>query len=95
MKMSFVEWQIQSNTQCVATSGVASSKFGGRKPFDFKRATVFCLGHRLSKNKMTRHARNLGGPWPPWKAGYTHDCNCLLHSWQFSSLQGTVCSEWK
>jgi len=28
--------------------------------FDFKRATVFSLGHRLLKHEMTRYARNLG-----------------------------------
>jgi len=27
--------------------------WGGLKYFDFKRATVFCLGHRLSKHKTT------------------------------------------
>jgi len=27
---------------------------------DFKRATVFCLGYRLSKHKTTRYVRNLG-----------------------------------
>ena len=26
---------------------------------DFKRATVFCLGHRLSKHKITRYTKNL------------------------------------
>jgi len=31
------------------------------KYFDFKRATVFCLGHRLSKHKTTRYARHFGG----------------------------------
>jgi len=33
--------------------------------FDFGRAMVFCLGYCLSKRKMTRYAKNLGGmgPW--------------------------------
>ena len=35
--------------------------FRGAKYFDFKRATVFCSGHCLSKHKMTRYAKNLGG----------------------------------
>ena len=34
-----------------------------------KQATVFCLGHRLSKHKMTGYARNLGGPLP---LGYSY-----------------------
>jgi len=34
---------------------------GGVKYFDFKRTTVFGFGHRLSKHKTTRYARNLGG----------------------------------
>jgi len=29
------------------------------KYFDFKRAAVLCLGHRLSTHKTTRYARNL------------------------------------
>jgi len=28
--------------------------------FDFRQATVFCLGYRLSKHKMNRYAKNLG-----------------------------------
>jgi len=28
--------------------------------FDFRLATVFCLGYRLSKHKMTRYFKNLG-----------------------------------
>jgi len=37
----------------------------GAKVFDFRWATVFCLGYRLSKHKMTRYAKNVGGmaPW--------------------------------
>jgi len=28
-------------------------KFVGAKMFDFRRITLFCLGYRLSKHKMT------------------------------------------
>jgi len=33
--------------------------------FDFMRVTVFCLGNRLSKHKITRYVKNLGvmAPW--------------------------------
>jgi len=41
---------------------------GRGKSFDFKRATVFCLGHPLSKHKMTKCARHLGGHVSPWLA---------------------------
>jgi len=40
--------------------GSVDSKICGSKSFDFKRTTVFCLGHRLSNHKMTRYARNFG-----------------------------------
>jgi len=33
--------------------------FGRSHYFDFKRGTVFCLVHRLSKHKTTRYARSL------------------------------------
>jgi len=33
--------------------------------FDFKQATVFSLGYRLSKHKMTRYAKN----WVAWLPG--------------------------
>jgi len=29
--------------------------------FNFRQATVFCLGRRFSKHKMTRFAKNLEG----------------------------------
>jgi len=32
--------------------------------FDFRRITLFCLGHCLSKHKMTVSSKNFGG-WPP------------------------------
>ena len=52
------------------TSGVASPKFLGAKMF--RRATVFCLGRRFSKHKMTRYAKNVGG-MPP--LGYSYGSN--------------------
>jgi len=44
-----------------------AQNFVGAKYFEFKRATGFGLGHRVSKHKATRYARNLGGRslWPP------------------------------
>jgi len=42
-------------------SGAVGLKFLGAKTFDFKRATVFSLGHRLSTHTMERYARNFGG----------------------------------
>jgi len=44
------------------SSSAARPKFLGEvKYFDCKRATVFCLGHRLTKHKTKRYAGNLGG----------------------------------
>ena len=36
--------------------------------FDFRRATVFCLGYRLSQLKITKYDKNLGDilPESPW-----------------------------
>ena len=47
----------------VTSSCVTSQRknFGGTKCFGFKRATVFCLRHCLSKHKMTKYAA-----WPFW-----------------------------
>jgi len=39
-----------------------AQNFRGGKCFDFNQAIVFCLGHCLSKHKMSAYARNLGGP---------------------------------
>ena len=39
------------------------------KIYDFRRATIFCLGYRLSMHKMTSYAKIWVGPWPlgtPW-----------------------------
>ena len=34
--------------------------------FDFRIATVFCLGNRLSKHKMTGYLKNLEGIMGSW-----------------------------
>jgi len=52
-------------------SGVASPKIWEPKMFDFRRATVFCMGCRFLKHKMTRAAKN-----PPVSEG----CNQLILS---------------
>jgi len=46
---------------------VAHTKYEtlGGKYFDLKRAMIFDLGHRLSKHKTTRYARNSGGVLAP------------------------------
>jgi len=52
-------------------SSVASPKFwDGLNIFDFKRETVFGVGHCLSKHKTASYAKNFWGPRPLW-----------LHSW--------------
>jgi len=38
----------------------------GQEMFDFRRATVFCLGYRLSKHKTIRYYKNFGGNCLPW-----------------------------
>jgi len=43
--------------------------------FDFRRITIFCLGLRLSKHKMTISFKNLWGSWPP--PGYVYGPGCL------------------
>jgi len=47
-------------------------KLGGAKVFDFRLATVFSLGYRHSKHKITRHSKYLGGmtPCPPLRYTY-------------------------
>jgi len=47
----------------------------GAKNFDFRRATICFLRHRLSEHKMTRYAKNLGG-WPSWTPGYAYASWC-------------------
>jgi len=41
-----------------------SKKFGGAKTFDFRRATIYFWGYRLSKQKMTTFSKNFRA-WPP------------------------------
>jgi len=47
-------------------SSVGSPKFWVGECFDFKRARVFGLGHRLWKKQTKRYARNFWREWPPW-----------------------------
>jgi len=42
-------------------SSVARPKIWGVKMFDFRRITLFCLGYRFSKHKITMCAENLEG----------------------------------
>jgi len=46
------------------------------KIFDFRRATVFCLGHRFSKPKMIEYAKNVGG-MPRWQRLCLSSCSCF------------------
>jgi len=50
----------------VMNSGVARPKFWGGQDIwgemlDIRQTTVFCLGYRLQKPKITRYLENLGG----------------------------------
>jgi len=45
--------------------GQPAQSFEGAKIFYFRLTTVFCVGYRLSKHKMTRYSKNLRRPWPP------------------------------
>jgi len=38
--------------------------------FDFRLATVFCLGYRLLKNKLTRYFKNFEGHGPVGPHGF-------------------------
>ena len=42
-------------------SSLASPKFGRAHIFYFRLTTVFCLGYRPSKHKMTKYSKNLSG----------------------------------
>jgi len=46
--------------------------------FDFRLATVFRLGCRLSKHKMTKYFENLGGDGPLSPPGYIYDSTSIL-----------------
>jgi len=54
----------------VTSSSVAKSNIFGGPNTLFKRATVFCSGHCLSKHKMIKYARNWEGvaSMPPLSA---------------------------
>jgi len=52
----------------VASSSVASTYVWGAKMFDFRRKTLFCLGYRLSKHKMTTYS--LSPPGHPYAIGW-------------------------
>jgi len=45
--------------------------------FDFKRATVFCLGYRLSKHKITICSKHFGGHDPLGPPGYAYGLDML------------------
>jgi len=53
-----------------------AKKFVVAKMFDFRRIALFCLGYRLSKNKMTTYAKNLESPWPPGRPWIRLWCWC-------------------
>jgi len=68
-----------TDQRVIFTSGVdspkfweGSKKFWEAKMFDFRGITLFCLGYRLSKHKMTIYAKNMWSELPP---GYV----CVLH----------------
>ena len=42
---------------------------------EFKRATVFGLGHRILKHKTTRYVRNLEGMAPFTHPGYAYEAD--------------------
>jgi len=53
-------------------SSVASPNIWGAKMFDLGRITLFCLGYRLAKHKMTIVLKIGGGPWPCRSPGYAY-----------------------
>jgi len=75
---------------------IFAPKFLGAKSFDYKRATAFCLGHRLSKYKMTRYARNSVGNGPlgsPHHAGraLSSDPGATPEKYSTAPIFGTTC----
>jgi len=65
-------WQTDMKISVVFPLQCLNISFFGASYFDFKRATAFCLGQRLSKHKTARYTRNLreNGPFAP--SGYTY-----------------------
>jgi len=55
------EMQVVCTKVVTSSSAAKPNSFRETKYFDFKRAIVFCWGRCLSKHKMAKHARNLGG----------------------------------
>ena len=51
-------------TSVLQTEYQPKTFFWETKSFDRKQATVVCLGHRLSKHKIKKYVRNLGGMEP-------------------------------
>jgi len=52
-------WINSNNQWCNQSKLILGGKF-----FDFRLATVFYLGYRLSKHKMTRHSKHFRGNGP-------------------------------
>jgi len=61
-------WNSISKMQniCSTQQRIQPKSSGGARYFEFKRATVLGLGHRLAKYKTSRYAWNFAGPWPIW-----------------------------
>jgi len=62
--------RVTAHAQRMINSGSAAvaqpAQNTGGEMFDFRRATLFRLGYRLSKHKMTRYANNFGGSMAHW-----------------------------
>jgi len=56
----------------------------GKKMFDFRRITLFCLGYRISRHKMSISSKNWG-VMAPCSSGYTYACplinECKTKNW--------------
>jgi len=63
--MLAVEERICYQNFVTVFNGEASPKFGGFKIVDFRKATVFYLGQRFSKLKLTIYAKTVGEPCSP------------------------------
>ena len=71
-----VTWQNSVAPQ----KSLGRQKIWGTKMFNFRRKTLFCLGYRLSKRKITLFSKNLGGitlladPWLRLRRDDTRQC---------------------
>ena len=63
--------------------------------FDFQRETVFGLGHRLSKHKTARYARNLRRHDPLDRNGYGYDTLLKFRKVTHMTSQGWFCGVMK